>query len=316
MRKDSTVKKVKPQVSKLTSADIGVFASHAMLACFTQTKFTANRKDSAVTSDVISANNADKDAGQFNKKLLRTCKEVLAAEKVINSAYSAFKDATFPWMSDGRRMVPCASHAKLSALILDFQIKLQSELAKLAEVNSMGMTVYELAIEADKPRLGNMFSYDDYPSLGEFVSRYSLDMEITPMPSTADFRISLAQEEAKLLTEKNTQAMVMAMTQTVECLYSMVASTLSHLKSVISSPTPDKSIKTPLIKNARLDMEQVLNANQCINDARLAKLASDVLALISGDDATIAETLRESEADRQTLLSGALAIEQAMSDVF
>lgn len=193
----------------------------AMLVALTIKSWSGAKIDKRVSQDVAAREGADNDAGNYSKKLV--AKDALADVKAISGeARTRHYEYTLPWSQDGARILPSAMHAKYAADMRELQDKF--ELA----VKSF-MADYEGQILLAQRRLGSMFVEADYPSPQDIESKFSWDINIMPIPSGNDFRVSLSEDMTKAIRQDIETKTNKAAQDATRSLFERVAKTISHM---------------------------------------------------------------------------------------
>jgi hypothetical protein len=158
----------------------------AMLVDLTIHQWTARKHDKGATREVERAHDAS-GAGRFNKQLVG--KESLAAiAKKANEMRDFHYSKTLPWSDTGPRLLPA-----------EMFMEYRQEINRLrGEFNLLVVDFaqnYPALVDEAKAKLKTLFSPSDYPPVAEIRSRFGVSLEITHVPTGADFRVDLADAE-------------------------------------------------------------------------------------------------------------------------
>jgi len=193
----------------------------AMLAALTIKAWTGSKLDKRVSQDVAAREGADNDAGNYSKKLV--AKDALAEIKAISGeARTKHYEYTLPWSQDGARILPSAMHAKYAADMRGLQDRF--ELAVKGFLND-----YEGQIELAQRRLGGMFSEADYPSQQDIEGKFAWEINIMPIPSGNDFRVSLSQDMTNAIRQDIEAKTGKAVQDATRSLFERVSKTITHM---------------------------------------------------------------------------------------
>jgi hypothetical protein len=153
----------------------------------------ARKYDEKVSLDVASQHAATANAGRYNKHLLPgNAASYEACLKKGRELRSFYYENTLPWSKDGHRILPVANYGPFS----DGVRKRRSEYMLLAE---QFLREYPILKEDARILLNGMYRESDYPSVDEMRAKFSVELEVLPLPSGDDFRVKIADEELERL---------------------------------------------------------------------------------------------------------------------
>ena len=130
------------------------------------------------------------DAGRFNKRLVKGCKELDVCNAAFGKLSRTFRDHTVPWLDDGIRMCPNTSYFELAAMLREL----------IAEANKAAdalVAAWPKVVAQDMVRLGVLFDERDYPSQSELRKKFDATVQFLPVPSTNDFRVEIDEDDRK-----------------------------------------------------------------------------------------------------------------------
>ncbi len=138
--------------------------SKAMLVSLTIKTWSGSKIDKRVSQDVADQHGADRDAGNYSKKLV--AKDALAEIKSISGeARSLNYQYTLPWSQDGARILPSAMHAKYSSEMREIQDRFEREVKSF-------LADYAYQIGIARNRLGTKFNEAASPSPQEIEGKF------------------------------------------------------------------------------------------------------------------------------------------------
>jgi hypothetical protein len=182
-------------------ADVTVsLANTALLVKLTVTMWSANAKDKKAGKEVM-ANHGVKSQGgaRVYKSLLPNSKLHSEIESLVGEARRTVAALTLPWSDGGERILNVAALQQFSTTVSDYKRKFD---------NSVAALIGELQNEITKAafQMGTLFDPKDYPTEREVRSKYSFKYEISPLPTTADFRVDMPREMAELVKAQYLEA--------------------------------------------------------------------------------------------------------------
>tara|TARA_R110002020_G_scaffold157450_5_gene340258 strand:- start:14 stop:889 length:876 start_codon:yes stop_codon:yes gene_type:complete len=145
----------------------------------------------------------------------------------------------------------------------------------------------EAAIERAKRSLGDAFNSDDYPSVEEIVSRFTMALTYRPLPDTHDFRIDNLShdrnEELRVNIESDVDQSISDAMQSVE---DRLVDTVSHLGEVCAKYGHDAKGKVVgRFKDSTVEkvteLAELLPHLNITDDPRIAKAATELKAKLS-----------------------------------
>jgi hypothetical protein len=193
----------------------------AMLVSLTIKAWSGAKIDKRVGQDVAAREGADNDAGHYSKKLV--AKDALAEIKAISGeARTKHYEYTLPWSQDGARILPSAMHAKYAADMRQLQDRF--ELAVKGFMND-----YEGQIMLAQRRLGGMFVEADYPDPRDIDGKFAWEINVMPIPSGNDFRVSLSQDMTNAIRQDIEAKTGKAVQDATRSLFDRVTKTIAHM---------------------------------------------------------------------------------------
>lgn len=269
-------------------------AESAMLARLSISQWTGKKHDKAISDHVAAEYRANRDAGRYTKALL-AADALSAVGTAAGEARTYHYTATLPWRDDGARILPAAQFGEYSERMRELRTAFEASTAAFC-------SGYDGFIEEARARLNGMFRAEDYPRLDQLRRKFGFAVEIDPMPTAADFRVSLREAEADELRaridERNRAATAAAMGD----LYRRLADVVGAMSERLGDP---KAIfRDTLIQNARALVELLPRLNLTADPA-LEALRGRVAAKLC---ATEPEDLRRSPLIRQVVARDAAAI--------
>jgi len=165
----------------------------AMLVRLHIKQWSARKNDKKVTHKVEQTYNAQ-NAGRFNKRLVAE-EAIKKVAKTANESRKFHYDNTLPWGDDGTRILLAKNYlpytSKMQELKSGFEVTVNEFIAN-----------YGALVEDARERLKGMFDPGDYPDESRIQKKYAFEVSIDPLPSEADFRVTLQGEEVDRIKEQ------------------------------------------------------------------------------------------------------------------
>ena len=165
-----------------------MITERAMLAAVHISIWTAMKHDQKVSRDVANQHGAHESAGRYNKQLLRGAEKLDALRTLAGQIRQHFYKITLPWSDEGYRLLPAHFYFELTTQMREFELAFSQSVDEFLEV-------YPSYIEQVRPELNGLFREEDYPSAEKLRAKFGVKLEVLPIPSGDDFRVTLSEEE-------------------------------------------------------------------------------------------------------------------------
>lgn len=256
------------------------------------------------------ANKAASDVNATDKNMFFLTKKLVDRDTIrdVTTAFSRVKsfhyEHTLPWLDNGQRVVPSLEYMHYTANI---RTLIQEADAKVDEF----LKVYPIIRAKMVQRLGKAFHDDDYPTPAALRRRWSVDVNFSPMPDKADFRVDLPAKELATINQniddQVARAVESAQNDLFQRLYSVVLSMRDRIKDfkVVEGKGGKRKVENAFrnsaVENVR-ELCKMLPRLNFTNNPDLTRLAEEVAATLGNQDA---ETLREDDTLRAKAVEAA-----------
>jgi hypothetical protein len=213
-----------------------------MLASLHISCWGARKHDKRVSEEVCERYNG-KDAGRFNKVLAtkESLKEIQAA---VSAARSFHIEQTLPWGERGERLLPSKNYQEFNRQMRLYKQKFE------AAVDTFAGDYHTVIFEA-RQTLGGLFRREDYPQASEIRDKFDFRTVISPVPTGADFRVSLGQDEVAAIQQDIEQRLIQSNAAATRDLWHRMYEVVGHMVERLSDP--DAIFRDSLVGNiARL----------------------------------------------------------------
>lgn len=242
----------------------------AMLVKATFSFWRASKTDKQISQEVAASHDVQADAGRYTKFLID--RKAAAYRKLIgarNELEKFYKSMTLPWDdATGQRLLSGKNY-------FDFtegwrKRKEDDE----AAANAFCIEYQGLVSQALKSLKG-MGNPEDYPSVLEVRDKFKVDLCISPLPTSGDFRVNLTAEEAEAIKadieDRNQERQSVATQELWDRLYEVVSKMAETLGD------PEKIFRNTLVTNVQ-DLAPLLTKLNITDDPRLEEMRRDVEA--------------------------------------
>ncbi len=243
-----------------------MITERAMLASVHISIWTAMKHDRTVSRDVASKHGAHADAGRYNKQLLRGAEKLDALRTLAGQIRQGFYKVTLPWSDEGYRLLPAHFFLELTAQMREYE-------RSFSEGVEAFLNVYPSYIEQVRPELNGLFRTEDYPTVEQLRTKFGLELEVLPIPTGTDFRVTLSSEEqARVAREIDENVRASLRTGTAD-LWARLRAVVSHMVDKLGDP--ESRYHASLVTNVA-ELVRLLPDLNVAGDAELNRLAAEV----------------------------------------
>src|ERR1700722_20297990 len=274
-----------------------MITERAMLAAVHISIWTAVKHDRKISRDVAHQHGANEGAGRYNKQLLRGAERLDALRTLAGQIRQHFYKITLPWSDEGYRLLPAHFYFELTTQMREFERAFSQSVEEFLEV-------YPSYIERVRPELNGLFREEDYPSAEKLRAKFGVKLEVLPIPSGDDFRVTLSEEEQARVAREIDESVRLSLTRGTKDLWVRLTDVLTHMVDKLNDP--ESRFHASLVTNVfdLVDLLPRLNVNQ---DEELNRFAAEIkerLCNFSAHDLKKNEILRVATAsDAAQILS-------------
>jgi len=301
----ATAKRKAAAAAQVAGAEVGNGSIHsrAILVALRISAWTAQKFDKRISTEVADKYSVDPDAGRYNKHLMpkwATAYHTLIT--LLGNIRTKGYLMTLAWDDEGWRVLPIANYFAFTEWFR--QAKSEYERALAEFLGGYVDLVGEVTAKRSK-----MVQGGDYLPLAEVERRFNLSMDVKPLPSGGDFRVSLPAEEIAAIaasTEARVKdAWAAAQQDAVQRMYDAVHHMWERLEN------PRGIFRDTLVTSTRelCDVMQRLNPD---GDPALEGFRQQLESLTIHDP----QTLREDTFTRESVAQQAADIMTAMAGVY
>jgi len=171
-------------------------ASAAMIGNLNISSWEARIQDKATKEEVLATKGArSKRAASVSKHLFSECPALDAIKTLRGEAYLWFRKETMPWDDNGGRLITTRRYLST----MDQAAKYEQRFNAL--VNAF-LGVYQTEISKQAFENGALFDRSEYPTEDEARAKFRFALNVSPVPTSGDFRVDIGHEAAKVLAEQ------------------------------------------------------------------------------------------------------------------
>jgi hypothetical protein len=284
-------------------------STRALLVNTTVRVWSGEKRDKAITREICTLKGAADNAVRANKSLLGDhIHGVQTAERAVRQAVN---ERTLPWMDDGTRILKGAAFMAFTETMADpiraFDSAVEAFIAGYPEIQ------YEA-----RARLGDAFLDSDFPPQSRLRERFGVKLTYLPVPSTADFRVNLSDEEIAAVRRNAEEALRGTVNDAVRALLDRLQEPVARLSTRLrlfrraSNGKVQHPFRDSLIDNVRAIVRLAPTLN-LLDDPRIGELCADIEQHLTAHDP---EQLRTSARLRESVADEADAILRRMQGAF
>ena len=249
-----------------------MITERAMLAAVHISIWTAVKHDRKVSRDVAQQHGAHEGAGRYNKQLLREAEKLESLRSLSGQIRQYFYKITLPWSDEGYRLLPAHFYFELTTKMRDFEQAFTQQVEEF-------LAVYPSYIEQVRPELNGLFREEDYPSAEKLRNKFGVRIEVLPIPSGEDFRVTLSEEEQARVAREIDENVRQSLQRGTEDLWVRLKEVVSHMVERLKEP--ESRFHASLVTNVfeLVDLLPRLNVNQ---DEELNRFAGEVKDRLCG----------------------------------
>jgi hypothetical protein len=243
-----------------------MITERAMLAAVHISIWTAVKHDRKISRDVANQHGAHRDAGRYNKQLLRGADKLDDLRTLAGQIRQYFYKITLPWSDEGFRLLPSNFYFDLMARMREFESGFEQG------VDSF-LAVYPQYIDQVRPELNGLFREEDYPTAEKLREKFGVRLEILPIPSGGDFRVQMSAEEQARVSREIDANVRQSLTRGTEDLWKRLREVVSHMVDRLNEP--ESRFHASLVTNV-VDLAEILPRLNVNGDADLNRFAEQI----------------------------------------
>lgn len=169
-----------------------------------------------------------------------------------SDARTYHNNQTLPWLGGGVRILPSANLDEYLKGMRKRQAAAEAAVKKFCDD-------YSQWIDEARRTQGALFDPKHYPTVDEVRSKFGFDIDIMPLPSIADWRVNVSEEQAAELRKEAELKMTQIQEEGIRELYSRLQEVLTHAKERLDDP--EKTFRDSLIGNIKSMVDLIAKLN-------------------------------------------------------
>jgi len=207
--------------------------------------WTARKLDKGASREVKHAKSAaSDDAARVNKNLMAGLDNLAKINDFVALKRNEYYKQTLPWSDLGQRIIPMTGY-------LDFLAWNRETEQEFNELVSQFLLDYPTLISAQAFQLGALFNRSEYPTADEIRDKFKYRIDMTPLPSSGDFRIDAPSSVISELQKSYEQRMQARVEAVSRDLWDRLHETLTHMSERLGYTDGKKNIfRDSMVTNA------------------------------------------------------------------
>jgi hypothetical protein len=249
-----------------------MITERAMLAAIHISIWTAIKHDRKVSREVAEQHGAYAGAGRYNKQLLREAERLESLRSLSGQIRQYFYKITLPWSDEGYRLLPAHFYFELTTKMREFEQAFAQQVEEF-------LAVYPSYIEQVRPELNGLFREEDYPSTDKLRNKFGVRLEVLPIPSGNDFRMTLSEEEQARVAREIDEGVRQSLQKGTADLWTRLKGVVAHMVERLNEP--ESRFHASLVTNncELVELLPRLNVNQ---DEELNRFAEEIRNRLCG----------------------------------
>src|ERR1700751_4534766 len=190
--------------------------------------------------------------------------ERLDALRTLAGQIRHFYKITLPWSDEGYRLLPAHFYFELTTQMREFERAFFQSVDELLEV-------YPAYIEQVRPELNGLFREEDYPSAEKLRAKFGVKLEVLPIPSGDDFRVTLSEEEQARVSREIDESVRQSLNRGTKDLWVRLTDVVTHMVDKLNEP--ESRFHASLVTNV-FDLVDLLPHLNGIQDEDLNRFAA------------------------------------------
>ena len=251
----------------------------AMLVSLRINSWSGRLYDRQASQQVAVHNDADTNAGRYNKRLLPKQAFAALATTMSNARTSHYAN-TLPWDDQGGRLLTVANYERYTAALDTLIERVVGERARFIED-------YDDYVDHARLDLGRLFRLEDYPDTEALQGKFAIRYRIVPVPDARHFMADLAQGETERVRRDIEQQVRTRLNDAQRDLYRRLGEAVERVGERLREDENGKPLvfRDSLIENIRELVDVVPRLNIFADDdlAMLCREVKDKFAGIEPD---------------------------------
>jgi hypothetical protein len=177
-----------------------------------------------------------------------------------------FYKITLPWSDEGFRLLPSHFYFDLTARMREFETAFSLGVDEF-------LKVYPDYIREAQSELNGLFRAEDYPAVDKLRDKFEVKLEILPIPTGDDFRVTLSAEEQARVASEIDVSVRQSLARGTEDLWKRLREVVTHMVDRLNEP--ESRFHATMVTNV-FDLVSLLPQLNVNHDAELDRFAAQI----------------------------------------
>jgi hypothetical protein len=229
---------------------VGGLVASSVLVDLNISVWVGRKIDRGNTRKVVADNHArSSSAALVTKKLFVDNPKLEEINRVANKSRTYVSSVSLPWMGD-MKLLPMSR-------FLDFQETMRALSDEFYTAVKDFLKDYDVQVSAMAFKLGTLFERSEYPTDKELATKFSFGWNISPLPTSGDFRVDAEQDLRDSLREQYERAMNDRINVSMNTMWGRLKECLEHMVDRLGK---DEGGKNKIFRDSMLE-----NAKELVN---------------------------------------------------
>lgn len=298
-----------PSVNKI---EVATIATSAVLIDVRISTWTGRKRDKKTTQEVTHDKQAGSDkAASVIKNLMSDDKDLDGIRAYAQETRLYLARNTFAWTDTGTRMLP-------SSLIFEVTSEMEARIQEFHARADKFVADYNVKVNAAAFKLGQLFDRNEYPTADEVRRKFAMSYQISPVPTSGDFRVDVQNDVGEFLKKQYEKAANDRVAEALREPWERIFDNLTHVRDRLTASLefdPEASIQDgrrapklfqSLIDNA-LDMANLMDKLNITKDPQLSDCTARIRRLFGNVDIKSIRESREKQVSVKTQVESILS---------
>lgn len=235
--------------------------------------WTARKMDKKVSAEIDRDKNTTARAGNYHKNLMAGTDALAKVNNIAAGIRAWHYSQTLPWSDNGQRLLPMSN-------FFDYKTQMGAKQQELEKALNDFYDAYPTLVSAMSFKLGELFDPTEYPPLDAVKSKNYFSLVFSPVPTSGDFRVDIADEYRKELDDLTVKRQQAAMGDLWERLHTC----LTHMSNKLAG-SEKQIFRDSLVENA-MELCGMLTKLNVANDSKLEQARQELEKALVGIDAS------------------------------
>ena len=232
-------------------------ADRAVLVNLSISQWSAAKSDKKVNREVAQNHGSAEDMGNYRKQLVGK-QAVKNYTQIATEIRAEFYRLTLPWSDTGERILTSKAY-------FDFSAKFRKDQMRLEQAWDEFCAIYPQLVTEARTLLNGLFDSQDYPDAHQIRGKFSIKLDVKPVPQAADFRVNLGDDEVNRLRAQITADAQQATRRAMRDVWDRMREVIEKISERCKLYDPDNAKAHPLHDTTVTNISDLLEIIPALN---------------------------------------------------